>query len=616
MAQGLVLLAILLAFSNNAYCNFSSTLFTDLAKVLLDNYCSPEKLFGMEEVLSFASSITEILNIQDPSILARILTDGVRSTTGDPRVKVTYDPGFIPAAPPAVHDIPPEHLAAVVKSTVNVEVLENDIAYLKIQHIIGEEIAQKIGPLLLQHVWDKVLPTSAMILDLRYAVSGELSGIPYIVSYYTDPEPLIHIDSVYDRPSNITTELWSMPTLLGKRYGTSKPLIILTSRNTVGIAEDVAYCLKNLKRATVVGENTAGGSVKIDQINLANTDFYVSVPVAKSTNPITGKSWEVVGVAPNVEVDANDAINTALAIIKLRAEIPAIVKLAASLVAQNYAFDNIAANVAEKLKALVASGEYSMISSRDELKAKLSADLLELSGDKCLKMTDNPPVLPPLMISSPEMLVPLIKDTFRTEVFENNIGYMRFDMFGDFPQVAEIAQIIVDHVWDKVVDTDAMIIDLRNNIGGSTNPIAGVCSYFFDEDMQIVLDKLYDRSSGTTKVLVTIPELTGRRYGSKKGLLILTSRNTAGAAEEFVYIMKKFGRAMIVGELTQGSCQPPKTFQVSEGDGVLVIPVSHSDTTQGPAWEGTGIAPHVSVPESEALDVAKGILNKHFLKQK
>ncbi|KAM9462905.1 retinol-binding protein 3-like [Clarias gariepinus] len=615
MAQGLLLLATLLVFSDDARCNFSPTLITDLAKVLLENYCSPEKLSGMEEVIAIANNNTEILSIQDPSILASILTDGVMSTIGDPRIKVLYDPHHVPAAPPGIPDIPLEQLAALVKGTVNVEVLENDIAYLKIQHIFGEEIAQKIGPLLLQHVWDKVLPTSAMILDLRSSVSGELSGIPYIVSYYTDAEPLIHIDSVYDRPTNSTTELWSMPTLLGKRYGTSKPLIILTSKNTVGIAEDVAYCLKNLKRATIVGENTAGGSVKIEKLKLGNTDFYVSVPVAKSTNPITGKSWEVKGVAPDVEVNAEDAMDAAVAIIRLRAEIPAIVKSAAALVAKNYAFDSIGANLAERLDALVASGEYSMISSKDELKAKLSDDLLKLSGDKCLKTTDKPPVLPPVL-PSPEIFVALVKASFHTDVLENNIGYMRFDMFGDFPQVATVAQIIVEHVWNKVVDTDAMIIDLRNNVGGSTHPIAGLCSYFFDEDMQVVLDKLYDRSSGTTRVLATLPELTGRRYGSKKGLLILTSEVTAGAAEEFVYIMKKFGRAMIVGEPTFGSCQPPKTFQVSNSDVFLAIPVMHSDTTQGPAWEGAGIAPHVAVSASEALDMAKGILTKHLIGQK
>ncbi len=397
MPQALLLLASLLIFSNVAQCEFSPTIIADMAKVLMDNYCSPEKLTGMEETIDTARSNTEILGISDHAILATVLTDGVKQTLFDSRVQVTYEPGFVPVNPPAMPDIPLEQLVEMIKGTVKVEVLDGNIGYLKIQHIIGEEMAQKVGPVLLEYIWDKIFPTSAMILDFRSAVTGELSGIPYIVSYFTDPEPLIHIDSVYDRTSDVTIELWSMPTLLGKRYGTTKPLIILTSKNTLGIAEDVAYCLKNLKRATIVGENTAGGSINIKKIKVGDTDFYVTVPVAKSINPITGKSWEVNGVAPDVEVDAEDALDAAIAIIKLRAEIPELVHAAATLVADNYAFPSIGDDVAEKLEAAAASGEYNLISTKEELEAKLSADLLKLSGDKCLKATSNAPALPPMV---------------------------------------------------------------------------------------------------------------------------------------------------------------------------------------------------------------------------
>lgn len=62
---------------------------------------------------------------------------------------------------------------------------------------------------------------------------------------------------------------------------------------------------------------------------------------------------------------------------------------------------------------------------------------------------------------TPEMYIHLIQVSFHTDIIENNIGYLRFDMFGDFEEVKPIAQIIVEHVWNKVVNTDAMIVDLR-----------------------------------------------------------------------------------------------------------------------------------------------------------
>ncbi|KAJ7987650.1 hypothetical protein DPEC_G00328680 [Dallia pectoralis] len=610
MARTLILLIPLLVLGNVVVDGaFAPDLIVAMAKILLDNYCSPEKLAGMQEAIDSASSNTEILSIPDPETLALVLTGGVQSTINDPRLTVSYNPNYVPAAPPVLPLMPPDQLVAVLQRSIKLEVLEGNVGYLRIDHIIGEELAGKIGTLLLELVWNKILPTSALIFDLRYTGSGELSGIPYIVSYFTDADPPIHIDSVYDRPSNTTTELWSMPTLLGQRYGTKKPLLILTSANTRGIAEDVAYCLKNLKRATIVGERTAGGSVKIDKIKIGETDFYVTVPSAKSINPVTKRSWEVTGVTPDVEVDADDALAAAVKIIALRAQIPAILQGTGALVADNYAFENVGADVAEKLAAL--GSDYTLISSKEELETKLSADLLRLSGDKCLKTTHNVPALP-LMNPTPEMLIELIKVSFHTDLFENNVGYLRFDMFGDFEEVQAIAQIIVEHVWNKVVNTDALIVDLRNNVGGATTAITGLCSYFFDADKQILLDKLYDRPSGSIKELWTLPELTGVRYGTKKSLIILTSGATAGAAEEFVYIMKKHGRAMIIGETTSGACHPSGTFRVGESDEFLSIPTVHSDTAQGPAWEGVGVTPHIPVPAAAALDTAKDIFNKHF----
>lgn len=80
--------------------------------------------------------------------------------------------------------------------------------------------------------------------------------------------------------------------------------------------------------------------------------------------------------------------------------------------------------------------------------------------------------------------------------------------------------------------------------------------------------------------------------------------------------MKKLGRAMIVGETTAGSSHPPKIFSVGDTGVSLSIPTIHSDTSTGPAWEGTGITPHIPVAADAALGTAKGIFNKHLAGQK
>jgi len=399
MAKLIFLVAPLLVLVNvfNSHAGFAPNLIVDIAKIVIDNYCSPEKLAGMKEAIKAAGSNTEVLNIPDAETLANVLSAGVQTTVSDPRLMVSYEPNYVPVVAPKMPPLPPDQVIAILQTSIKLDILEGNIGYLRIDHILGEEVADKFGPLLLDLVWNKILPTSALIFDLRYTSSGDISGIPYIVSYFTDSESPIHIDTVYDRPSNTSTKLISISALLGERYNITKPLVILTSKNTKGIAEDVAYCLQNLERATIVGEKTAGGSVKVDKIKVGDTDFYVTVPTAKSINPITGSTWEVTGVTPDVEVNAEDALATAIKILNLRAQVPAIIEGSAALIADNYAFEDIGADVAEKLKGLLANGEYSKVVSMDGLEVQLSADLKTLSGDKSLKTTSNTPALPPMV---------------------------------------------------------------------------------------------------------------------------------------------------------------------------------------------------------------------------
>ena len=88
----------------------------------------------------------------------------------------------------------------------------------------------------------------------------------------------------------------------------NKPVYILTSSRTVDGAEQFVYNLKILKRATVIGERTRGGTHArpFDR----NAD-HPRVPMNSLANSYGKPDWEGTGIAPDVEVKESDALQIA-----------------------------------------------------------------------------------------------------------------------------------------------------------------------------------------------------------------------------------------------------------------------------------------------------------------
>ena len=85
---------------------------------------------------------------------------------------------------------------------------------------------------------------------------------------------------------------------------------MLTSSFTFSGGEEFAYNLKQLKRATLVGEVTGGGANPGGGRRLTD-HFGINVPTGRAINPITKTNWEGVGVEPDVKVPAAKALATA-----------------------------------------------------------------------------------------------------------------------------------------------------------------------------------------------------------------------------------------------------------------------------------------------------------------
>jgi C-terminal processing protease CtpA/Prc len=150
--------------------------------------------------------------------------------------------------------------------------------------------------------------TSVLIIDLRNNDGGEPAMVALICNYFFDAE-LVHLNSFYWRTSDSTQQVWTLPYVPGKRY-LGKPVYLLTSRDTVSGAEEFAYTLKNMKRATAIGEVT-GGAAHPGQVYKIHPHFGAFIPTGRHISPITGTDWERTGVIPDIEIPQDQALKAA-----------------------------------------------------------------------------------------------------------------------------------------------------------------------------------------------------------------------------------------------------------------------------------------------------------------
>jgi C-terminal processing protease CtpA/Prc len=89
------------------------------------------------------------------------------------------------------------------------------------------------------------------------------------------------------------------------------PLYYLTSAKTASAGEHLALALKRTGRATLIGETTrgAGHFVTLAPVGPRLTAL---VPVGRAFDPDAGLDWEGRGVAPDVAVPAEQALEEAL----------------------------------------------------------------------------------------------------------------------------------------------------------------------------------------------------------------------------------------------------------------------------------------------------------------
>jgi hypothetical protein len=244
---------------------------------------------------------------QDPQAFVSLLTEHLRGVSKDKHLRVVWSPRALPETDPELSADDKAQMKQQLEQMncmfENAETLDGNIGYLKFNGFASAAIC---GPKA-SEAFAKLGNAKSLIIDLRENGGGEPDMVAYISSYLFAKKT--HLNDLYDRKQDKTTQYWTKPDVPGTKLA-KQPVYVLTSSRTFSGAEEFAYNLKNLKRATIIGETTGGGAHPTTMKRL-DAHFAIGVPFARAINPITKTNWEGTGVEPDVKVPADQALEKA-----------------------------------------------------------------------------------------------------------------------------------------------------------------------------------------------------------------------------------------------------------------------------------------------------------------
>ena len=294
-----------------------------------------------------------------------------------------------------------------------------------------------------------------------------------------------------------------------------------------------------------------------------------------------------------------------------------IIQQIKELIDSNYVFMDKAIIISDRLDSLQSSGKYTNIEDPKLFANALSTDLVTISKDKHFVIQYRPDLIESRKkrakeqekqeSSTKETEEPIDlnlwygqKENFgfeKVKILEGNIGYIKFNFF----HFLDWVKPTIDASMSFVSNTDALIIDLREN-GGGYRSDSYIGSYFFDQE-PIIWNTSYDRSKGETESRYTYAEIDGDRYLNKP-IYILVGEQSFSRAEGFAYCMKHFNKAIIVGQTTPGAAHGINFLEMKDSF-FIQVPVEHNmHPITKTDWEGVGVIPNITSSKEETLKVA------------
>ena len=188
----------------------------------------------------------------------------------------------------------------------------------------------------------------------------------------------------------------------------------------------------------------------------------------------------------------------------------------------------------------------------------------------------------------PTMYTRVTTDQLKT-AGEKRVGYLAFNLWM-LPAIQTINEFV-----DENRNSDAIIVDVRGNLGGIGGMVMGVAGHFVNKPVSLGRMTMRDSHLNFPANPRTVDTRLRPTNTFQGNLAILVDGVSLSSAELFAGGLQEVGRARVFGERTGGQALPALSDRLPNGD-LLYHAVADFKTPKGRRLEENGVVPDEVVP--------------------
>jgi hypothetical protein len=260
-----------------------------------------------------------------------------------------------------------------------------------------------------------------------------------------------------------------------------------------------------------------------------------------------------------------------------------------------------AAHIANTLESEAAAGAFDRLTDPRDLAWELTRRLAPEDRHFAVSWALPEAGAQRLQAQPPADLSRVNQGFVEARVLAGGVGYVKIDQFAPIEASTSPAVAAADAALAFVGSAPSLIIDLRDNGGGSPTMVGYLVQQFVADPRRIA--NRFKSRRGPERLELS-PVASSRAPRVEVPLFILVSGRTGSAAEALAYTLQAAGRATVIGERTGGAANPGTTHRTTDGFRIFISGGTPVNPFTASNWEGVGVAPDIAVPQAEALRTA------------